>query len=56
MQLQKIERIGFEILQTALNKCGEVFAIVSLGNVWTKAATGFCRDVDLLALLAFELR
>ena len=55
MQLQQVERIGLQILQAAIDEGSKVFKVVTGGYVRIETATGFGRNDNLLAALAFEL-
>ena len=56
MQLQQVNGFGVQVGKTALDKGGEVLAVIAFGHVRREAATGFCSDVELLAPLFAKLR
>src|SRR5262249_43442018 len=56
MQLQQLECISLQILQTAIDKGLQVVSVVSGGDVWIESPSSFGRDDYLFAAFALKLR
>lgn len=55
MQLQQVERVCLQIPKTALNKRRDVLSIVTTGDMWIEATTGFCGDIERLRTFSTKL-
>jgi hypothetical protein len=56
MQLQKVQRIGFQIPKAALNKSRKVLPVVTTGNVRIQAPSRLSCDIERIAAFIAQLR
>jgi len=56
VQLQQVERFSLQVLQAALDECGEVGTIVAGCRVRVQSTTGLGGDVDRLVCLSAQFR